>query len=145
MDKWTYKKLLLLAKILDSNKIDLAPAGLQKRYLSHGIFDSKYKFDTIMNRKGHKKMRLSLMMNSNSGNMMRFDIVGKPHQGFPTPHLHIFNGEEPSNIEFIPFEKLPKPFSEVLTDPDEFQRDLELFFEYNNVELKDVVFYNPLV
>jgi len=145
MDKDTYRKLLLLEKILNNNKIDLAKFGYQKIYPSHGTFAANHKFETIMNRKGHKKIKLSLMMNSNDGIMMRFDIIGKPHQGHPTPHLHIFNGENTTTCEFIPTEKLPRPFDKIVMDPFDFQQDLKLFFIYNNVELKDVIFYNPLL
>jgi len=145
MDKDTYRKLLTLEKILNNNKIDLAKFGNQKSYPSHGIFAANHKFETIMNCKGHKKNKLSLMMNSNDGIMMRFDIIGKPHQGNPTPHLHIFNGENTTACEFVPTEQLPSPFDEIVVNPSDFQRNLKFFFIYNNVELRDVIFYDPLV
>jgi len=133
-----------LQKVLNNKEIRLAKSGDQNKYSAHGIFDKSRKFNVIMNCKGHKKVRLSLMMNSNEGNMMRLDIIGKPHQGFPTPHLHIFNNDDIFSSEFLRSEKLPEPLNEVLINLYDFRNNLKLFFVYNNIELQGVTFHDSL-
>ena len=145
MDKDTYKKLLSLEKILTNKQITVASQDEQRKYPSREIFSVNHKFETVMNRKGHKRDKLSLMMNSNDGNMMRFDIIGKPHQGYPTPHLHVFTGENTFDSKFLSSEELPYTFDEIVSNPSAFKKDLKLFLKYNNVELKNVIFYDSSI
>lgn len=100
MDRKTYDKLLFLDKILNNVLVNLPKEGEQRNYLAQALYETQYKFMVVMNRKGHKKKRLSMMMISKEGPMMRFDIIGKPHQQMPTPHLHIFTNEN-NNVSFF--------------------------------------------
>lgn len=140
MDRNTYNKLFNLDKVLNKPKVRLASVNKQKSYLARGLFDIRKKFTIVMNCKGHKKRKLSLMINSSDGNMMRFDIIGKPHHGYPTPHLHIFNAENIFECEFVEESELPFPLNEIINNSLDFQKDLEVFFTYNKIKLDNVVF-----
>ncbi|HIY93370.1 hypothetical protein [Companilactobacillus sp. HBUAS56275] len=141
MDKNAYDKLFTLDKVLNRPRVRLAGINEQKCYFAHGLFDVNKKFTVIMNCKGHKKKKLSLMIrSSDGGNMMRFDIIGKSHHGYATPHLHIFNSENIFDCEFIEKSSLPFPLGRISNDFLDFQKDLEIFFIYNKVKLDNVVF-----
>jgi len=150
MESSEYNRLIKLLKRPDNDHLYLPKDGEQEMYKIHAILNSSENFKSYVSRTHHKKRKkISLIINSNKyGYMMRFDIIGAPHNDVPTPHLHIFNkSQDFRNQTFLSYNQLPKEIKPDLNHLDEIDNIIDNFtnfLEYNNVDLKDVII-SPII
>lgn len=140
LDKDKYEQLLKLTKDMNKPEIQLPDTKKQSKHGISGKFQPKEKFTSIINRKGHVNLtNFTLIMRSNTqGIMMRFDISGADHNGVPTPHLHIFDGEHNFGSDILTYDELPEQLKRVASDPANLLENVSNFLEYNNVDLVGV-------
>lgn len=140
IDSERFKVLLNCLKDIIGDFVEIPNPGEQKYIQEIGKFKNNEKFVTIINRSGHiNKFKLTLVMSSkSSGIMTRFDIIGMPHNGIPTPHLHVFDSNHLEGRDVLYGELLPRVLQFDIKDNDVITLGIKQFLTYNNVDLQDV-------
>lgn len=88
-----YCKIHKSKKVLDNYNIKCALPNEQQKYFGKCLdkIAPEKKFTVIQNRKEHKIRHLSYTLLGHIYHcIMRVDFYGEPHNGIPTPHIHIF-------------------------------------------------------
>lgn len=146
IDNVKYNKLKQFLKSCDNSVLEMPIYGEQARYKETATFEPKETFVSLMNRKGHiRKDNLTFIMRSNSsGVMMRYDVIGADHNGTPTPHLHVFDGEHDNGTQVISGKELGELGIDT-SSPDILVETLEKFLTYNNIDLNGIYINNTAI
>ncbi|MSE05173.1 DUF6978 family protein [uncultured Clostridium sp.] len=140
MNEKRYHELHNLPKVLSNNEIFCALEGQQKGFNGRGIFKENEKFTVIQNRKGHKRKLLSYVLKNNKdGIVIRVDLIGRTHNGIPTPHVHIYDENHNNGVDAIPLSML-----ETYSPCTESIQSLSEFLKYNkflvsNLQISEVL------
>lgn len=136
-----YARLSNLPKKLTKNHLQCAAEGSEESFNGYATFDSTQKFRVIQNRCGHKSKILTYVLIHNPSKiMLRVDLQGKPHNGLPTPHVHIYDDDHDNGSLAIPLAAIPS-----YNETNDIINSLIEFLKYNKFDLNSLQVSEQLV
>ena len=135
--------LVELYKRVVGNEIEIPAYSKETRTNLIADLTDEYKFELIINRKGHRNKNIfSLVFLSSKyrdNKLMRLDFTGQSHRGIETPHVHIFDSKHD-------FGKNAGQLKDIVgIEVKDYNKALEWFLEENHVNMHETIITKNLV